>query len=75
MNETTLNLASKPGWQRLTPDELRQMAARAMRISVEEVRFFYNDEDLVIDTDGRATIRHRKDALYVLEEETFERAR
>jgi hypothetical protein len=75
VNESTLNLASKPGWQRITPDELRQMAARAMRVSVEEVRFFYNDEDLVIDTDGRATIRHKKDALYVLEDGTFECAR
>ena len=48
VNETTLNLATKTGWQRLSADDLRAMTA---------------------------TIRHRKDALYVLEEGDFDQAR
>ena len=74
VNETSLNLASKPGWQRLTTDDLRTMAAQALRVPIEEVRFFYRDEDLLIGPTGRATIRQRKDALYVLQDGDFERA-
>lgn len=74
VNETSLNLAGKPGWQRLTADDLRAMAAQALRVSMEEVRFFYRDEDFLIEPTGRATIRQRKDALYVLEDGDFERA-
>lgn len=75
VNETRLNLATKPGWQRLKAEDLRHMAAQAMRVPIEEVRFFYGDEDLVIDAHGQATIRHRKDAFFVLEDGTFESAR
>ncbi|MBD0316523.1 MAG: hypothetical protein ICV75_07515 [Nitrospiraceae bacterium] len=75
VHETTLNLASKPGWQRITRDDLRAMAAQALRVSVEEVRWFYRDEDLHIDANGRATIRQRKDAFYVLDGGGFDGAR
>jgi hypothetical protein len=51
------------------------MAAQAMRVPFEEVKFFYGDEDLVIDSRGTATIRHKKDAFYVLEVGLFEDAR
>ena len=75
VNETSLNLAGKPGWQRLTADDLRTMAAQALRVPLEEVCFFYRDEDLLIESTGKAMIRQRKDALYVLEDGDFERAR
>jgi hypothetical protein len=75
VNETRLNLASRPDWRRITPDDLRAMAAGALRIPIEEMRWFYRDEDFVIDPDGMATIRQRKDALYVLESGGFETAR
>jgi len=74
VNETSLNLASKPGWQRLKADDLRTMAAQTLRVPLEEVRFFYRDEDLLIEPTGRATIRQRKDAFYVLQDDDFERA-
>ncbi len=75
VNATQLDLSKKPGWQRLRADDLRRMAAQAMQVPFEEVRFFYGDEDLVIDARGQATIRHKKDAFYVLDDGTFERAR
>jgi len=75
VNEISLNLASKPGWQRLTADDLRAMAAQVLRVPLEEVRFFYRDEDLLIEPTGNAMIRQRKDALYVLQDGDFERAR
>lgn len=71
VQSTMLNLSSRPGWQRFVADDLRQMAAQAMRVPLEEVRFFYPDEDLAIGTHGQATIRHRKDAFYVLGDGTF----
>jgi len=75
INETTLNLATKPGWQRLTADGLRAMAAQALQVPLDEVRWFYRDEDLFIAPTGIATIRHRKDAWYVLEDGEFHGAR
>jgi hypothetical protein len=75
VNETRLNLVTRPGWQRLTAEDLRHMAAQAMRVPIDEVRFFYGDEDLIIDAHGQATIRHKKDAFYSLEDGTFESAR
>jgi hypothetical protein len=66
VNETSFNLAGKPGWQRLAADDLRTMAAQALRVPLEDVQFFYRDGDLMIGPTGRATIRQRKDALYVL---------
>ena len=73
VNETSLNLAGKPGWQRLKADDLRAMAAQALRVPIEEVRFFYRDEDFLIEPTGRATIRQRKDVFYVLQDGDFER--
>jgi hypothetical protein len=74
VNETSFNLAGKPGWQRLTADDLRTMAAQALRVPLEDVQFFYRDGDLMIGPTGRATIRQRKDALYVLRDGDFEQA-
>jgi hypothetical protein len=67
VNATVLDLSKKPGWERIGADDLRQMAAQALRVPIEEVRFFYGDDDLRIHASGQATIRHRKDALYILE--------
>jgi hypothetical protein len=75
VNETTLNHSNRPGWQRVTAENLRHMAAQAMGVPIEEVRFFYGDDDLVIDARGHAIIRHKKDAFYVLETGGFEQAR
>lgn len=72
VNRTTLDLSRKPGWQRLRADDLRQMASHAMGVPLDEVRFFYGDDDLVIDARGQATICHAKDAFYVLEDGRFD---
>lgn len=75
INATTLDFSRKPGWERLTPDDLRLMAAQALRMPIEAVRFFYGDDDLAIDAAGRAMIRHKKDVYYVLDDGTFGQAR
>jgi hypothetical protein len=73
VNAMTLDLSRKPGWERLRADDLRGMAAQAMRVPLEEVRFFYNEQDVTIDAKGAATIRHRKDAIFLLPDGAFDR--
>ena len=75
MNAMNLDLSTRPGWQTLTRQDLRRMAAQAMGVAVQEVEFFYTDDDLLLDPTGHAVIRQRKDALYVLEDGTWARAR
>lgn len=74
VNVMRLDLTARPDWRTLTRHDLRMMASRAMGVAVEEVEFFYADDDLVFDGTGHATIRQRKDAFYVLEDGTWDRA-
>ena len=75
INAMNLDLSTRPGWQTLTRQDLRRMAAQTMGVAVQEVEFFYTDDDLILDPTGHAVIRQRKDALYVLEDGTWARAR
>jgi hypothetical protein len=75
VHERKVNLAARADWRRITPDDLRAMAAGALRVPIEDVRWFYRDDDFSIDPYGTATIRQRKDALYVLDDGGFEQAR
>lgn len=75
INAMNMDLSTRPGWQALTRQDLRLMAAQAMSVAVKEVEFFYTDDDLLLGPTGHAVIRQRKDALYVLEDGTWERAR
>jgi len=74
-NITTMDLSTRPGWERITRQDLRGMAGQSMGVPLSEVEFFYRDDDVVIRENGQATIRQRKDAFYVLEDGTFEQAR
>ena len=74
VNQSFLDLSTRPGWQTLTRDDLRMMAAQAMKVSLDDIRFFYTDEDLSISPSGRATIQQRKDAFYVLKDGRFDHA-
>ena len=75
VNTMQLDLTTRPNWQALTRHDLRIMASQAMNVAAEEVAFFYADDDLVLDGTGHATIRQRKDAFYVLEDGTWNRAK
>lgn len=72
--ETHLNLSARPGWESITKDDLRMMAARAMNVSLEHIQFFYRDDDIVIDRSGQATIRQKKDAFFILQDGRFDHA-
>ena len=75
INTISLDLSRRPGWEQITQDDLRQMAAQSLHSALEMVRFFYRDEDVVLHGDGQATIRQVKDAFYVLPNGSFEEAR
>jgi hypothetical protein len=75
VNVACVDLSSKPGWQNLTKTDLHRMAGQAMGVSPDEVALFYDDESLSLNAQGQVTIRHRKDALYVLKEADFEHPR
>ncbi len=75
VNTISLDLSKRPGWEHLTRDDLREMAARAMNVDIGTIRFFYRDVDLEIFSDGKATIRQVKDAFYVLQNGSFERVK
>ena len=75
VNTISLDLSKRSGWERLTRDNLREMAARAMNADMATIKFFYRDEDLEIHKDGQAIIRQVKDAFYMLPNGSFEGAR
>lgn len=75
INRTVFDLSKRPGWQSMSRDDLRLMAARALNTSLDTVRFFYPDEDLVIHPSGEAVIHQRKDAFYILSEGRFDGAK
>ena len=75
VNIARFDISQKPGWQRLTKNDLHRMAAQAMGVSPDEVAFFYDEENLKLDAHGHVTIRQRKDALYVLQDGGFGQAR
>ena len=75
ISSARFDISKKPGWQRLTKTDLHRMAAQSMGVTPEEVAFFYDDESLALDDQGQVTIRHKKDALYVLDDRGFERTR
>jgi len=75
VNAASFDISQKPGWQKLTTKDLQAMAAQALRVTPEEIAFFYDDKSLTLDAQGRVTIRHRKDAFYILENGSFSRPR
>ncbi len=75
VNTISLDLSQRPGWERLTRDDLRQMVARSMNVDLETIQFFYGDSDLTLHGDGLATIRQVKDAFYILPDGTFDHAK
>jgi len=75
VNVASFDISTKPGWQRLTTKDLQGMAAQALGVTPDEIAFFYDDKSLALDSQGRVTIRHRKDAFYILDGGDFSRPR
>ncbi|MEW6544865.1 MAG: hypothetical protein AB1411_14805 [Nitrospirota bacterium] len=72
VHRTTLDLGRRPTVMFEAPECLRRMAARAWRVPLEDVRYFFPDESFEQDGDDRVTIHLKKDGLYLLEDGTFD---
>lgn len=69
---TQIDIKGQPGWETLSLDDLRDKAAEAWRVPVSEVKYFYKDENMVHQGDGKYGIHLTKDGLYALQDGTFE---
>jgi hypothetical protein len=75
VNVARIDISKKPGWQYISREDLYRMASQAMGVAAEEVRFFYDEQNLSLDRAGLVTIRHRKDAFYILDDGRFDHPR
>jgi hypothetical protein len=71
---TQIDISTHEGWENMTLDNLREKAAEAWRVPFSEIKYFYNDEHMVHQGDGKYDIRLTKDALYALSEGTFDKS-
>lgn len=75
VNTISLDLSARPGWKKITRKGLQSMAAQIMGVPLAEIEFFYEENDLIIETTGTAVIKQRKDAFYILDDGRFERSK
>ena len=64
--QTQIDISSHDGWEKMSLDALREKAAEAWRVPFSEVKYFYNDEHMIHQGDGKYNIQLTKDGLYAL---------
>ncbi|MBT5377225.1 MAG: hypothetical protein HOL15_10460 [Nitrospinaceae bacterium] len=72
--QTQIDISSHDGWEKMSLDDLREKAAEAWRVPFSEVKYFYNDEHMIHQGDGKYNIQLTKDALYALHEGSFDKS-
>ena len=71
---TQIDISSHEGWENMSLDDLREKAAEAWRVPVSEVNYFYDDDHMVHQGEGKYNIRLTKDGLYALHEGNFDKS-
>lgn len=71
---TQIDISSHEGWEKMSLDDLREKAAEAWRVPFSEVKYFYDDEHMVHQGEGKYDIQLTKDGLYALHEGTFDKS-
>jgi hypothetical protein len=69
---STLELPPYLQRQQLTAEAFRQAAAQAWGCPLDDLRYFYPDENFTQDEAGNIRVRLKKDGLYLLEDGTFD---
>ncbi len=69
--KTEIDIKGQPGWQEMELDDLRKKAAEAWRVPFSEVKYFYNDDNIIPKGEGKYEIHLTKDSLYALGEPAF----
>jgi hypothetical protein len=72
--QTQIDISSHDGWEKMTLDDLREKAAEAWRVPFSEVKYFYDDEHMIHQGDGKYNIQLVKDGLYALHEGSFDKS-
>ena len=72
--QTQIDISSHDGWEKMTLDNLREKAAEAWRVPLSEVKYFYDDENMIHQGDGKYNIQLVKDGLYALHEGSFDKS-
>jgi len=69
VNVGTLDLSKKPGLAAAHDQgSADDGPPRRCKSPPEEIAFFYDDQSMTLDAQGRVTIRHRKRRLYILDD-------
>ena len=71
---TQIDISTHEGWEKMKLDDLREKAAEAWRVPVSEIKYFYDDQHMVHQGEGKYDIRITKDGLYALPDSTFDKA-
>ena len=71
---TQIDISTHEGWEKMKLDDLREKAAEAWRVPVSEIKYFYDDQHMVHQGEGKYDIRLTKDGLYALPDGTFDKA-
>ncbi|MFQ5449228.1 MAG: hypothetical protein ACE5E9_01285 [Nitrospinaceae bacterium] len=72
--QTQIDIKGQKGWETMSLDDLREKAAEAWRVPLSEVKYFYQDENLVPLGDGKYNVLLTKDGLYALMDGTFDKS-
>ncbi len=57
-----------------TPDDLRKLGAKAWKVPLDDMRYFYPDENFSRNESGNVLISNKKDGVYILADGTFNQA-
>ena len=71
---TQIDISPHEGWETMTLDDLREKAAEAWRVPTSEVKYFYDDNHMLHQGDGKYDIRLTKDGLYALHDGNFDKS-
>ena len=71
--KSEIDIKGQEGWEDMNLDDLRKKAAAAWRVPFSEVKYFYKDEYLVNKGDGKYDVILVKDALYALNNGSFDK--
>lgn len=70
---TQIDISTHDGWEKMKLDDLREKAAEAWRVPVSEIKYFYDDQHMAHQGEGKYDIRLTKDGLYALPDGTFDK--
>jgi hypothetical protein len=69
---TDIDINGQPGWETITKDDLRKQAAEAWQVPLDDLKYFYRNENFDSLGEGKYHIHVKKDGLFALRDGHFE---